>query len=175
VKDGRVFELVTPFYMDFAGRLITEKQVELAPELVAIGRTTTPEEVVSLLRKGWRESCMGAWYSYFHDPALVIKSLQDVVVGGEVADALRASYGVLNSCVLTVAVIELIGNDAVPAIAVYAARDHVGQWGGWGFAAAALEHLGHSCDVGEPTERDRDEFLAMLAFAKKLRTAIRNS
>jgi hypothetical protein len=175
VKDTRVLELVSPFYMDFMGRVVTEKQVELIPELVAVGRTTTPDEVVSLLRKAWRESCMGAWYSYFHDPTLVINFYGDVVVGDELADALRSSYGVLNSCALTVAAVELSGADAVPAVATYAGRDQAGQFGGWGFAAAALEHLGHACDVGEPTDGDRDEFVAMLAFARKLRIAIADS
>jgi hypothetical protein len=175
VKDSRTLELVSPFYMDFTGRVITEKQVELIPKLISVGRTTKADEVVSLLRNGWRESCMGAWYSYFHDPTLVIRFFGDVVVGGEVADALRSSYGVLNSCALTVASIELIGNDAAPAIAAYAARDQVGQFGGWGFAAAALEYLGKTCNVGEPTDRDRDEFVALLGFAKQLRAAIANS
>jgi hypothetical protein len=41
-----------------------------------------------------------------------------------------------------------------------------------------IEHLGHAPDsgelgdVGEPTDNDRAEFAALLAFAQQLRTAI---
>jgi hypothetical protein len=169
VNERRTIELVSPFYLDFMGRTVTPEQVELIPVLVAAGRTTTPAEVVALLRSAWRESCMGAWYSYFHDPS---------TVGGEVAAALQGSYGVLNSCALTVLAVELLGVEAVPSVAVYAERDLAGQFGGWGFAAAALEHLGRAPDcgnvgnVGEPTENDRAEFAALLAFAQQLRAAI---
>jgi hypothetical protein len=162
MKERRMLQLVTPFYLDMMGRNVSDEQVRLIPELAGVARGTIAEEVIALLRGPWRESCMGAWYSLFHDPK---------VVGEEVLDALRRSCGVLNACALMVAAVELVGPSAIPAIEVYAENDRANQWGGEGFALAALRHLDHPNENNPPTDSDREEFAALLHFAQKLRSA----
>jgi hypothetical protein len=164
MKERRLMKLVSPFYLVMMGRNVTDEQERLIPELARVAQGTTAEEVVALLRRPWRESCMGAWYSLSHDPA---------AVGKEVLDSLERSSGVLNACALIVAAVELVGIDAVPSIRIYAENDRANRWGGEGFALAALQHLGQLEQGAAPTTDDCSEFAALLNFAYKLRLCTR--
>jgi hypothetical protein len=158
----RLMKLVAPFYLSMMGSVVSEAQVDLIPQVASLGRRALSDDVVSLLRGHWRESCMGAWYSLFHDPT---------EVGNEVLASLHKSLGILNACALMVTAVELVGVPAVPAIEEYAARDRANQWGGEGFALAALKHLGQVSTGNEPTADDCAKFAALLKFAQELRSA----
>ncbi len=155
-------KLVAPFYLQMTGSRVTEESVALMPHVARVGRRIRHEDVVSLLRGPWRESSMGAWYSLFHDPA---------VIGDEVLDSLRKSGGTLNACALMVAAVELVGVEAAPSIEVYAENDRANRWGGQAFATAALQHLGKLPVRSAPTNEDCSNFVAQLDFARKLRSS----
>lgn len=116
--------------------------------VAAIGRTTTVDEVVHLLRSHWRERAMGAWYALFHQADDVEASL---------LRSLETSQGTLTAPPLLAATLTLTRERAEPSIRRYLAEDQRQGWGSAGLAAAALQSL----DVDDPGEVPQDDRRAL--------------
>ena len=160
ISDQRRDQLVAPFYLKMMRDNARGSGARLLPALVKTGRTTTPQEVVALLRDEWRARVMGAWFAVMHD---------DEDVKYAVLEAVRSSLGSLDSPPLTTAAVVLADADALPALQEYAANDAENDWGACGFAAAAIEYVGGSCTACGSIERDSTAFTELLSLAARLR------
>lgn len=160
MHDERLQELVTPFYLQMVRVNALEMDDELLAGVAANGRTASVDEVLGLLQDSWRPRVMGAWYALFHD---------DPQIPEAVADCLRSSSGTLTSPPLAVSAVVLLGSEALGALEFHAEQDSSHVWGGHGFLAAALEHLGVTASTGRPEDRHRAEFDGLLAVARRLR------
>jgi hypothetical protein len=157
---------VTPFYLDMMRLNAVEYGPASLDDITAAGADVVASDVVRLLRLAWRERVMGAWYA--------------VRVGGPdvtaaVLDALRTSGGSLDAPPLATAAVVLAGPAAVDALEHYFAADQAHDWGASGLIAAAAhylrEHHGITASLPPPTPADRDAFVALVHFARRLQTA----
>lgn len=155
-RDG----FVQPFYLKMMRQNARVYGAALLPELVEVGRTVTPEDIVALLGDHWRTKVMSAWFAVMHDDASVVSA---------VLGAVRSSLGSLDAPPLAIAAVVLAGADALPALQEYVARDAEYRWGACGFVAAAIEHAGGLNAVCQPTEEDRAAFAELMVLAKRLR------
>lgn len=161
VEKPRLEILVTPFYLDMMNRNAPGQGERLFTRLLAVGKSTTVNEVAALLRDPWRATVMGAWFSLMHE---------DRRITGEVLRALTESQGALTSPPLATASVVLADPDAArDALLDYLRRDQANQWGAAGFVAAALEHLGATSLPLTPSQEDRRDLFSMLLLAHRLR------
>jgi len=152
--------LVVPFYLDMMGtNALSFTSAELLERLATVGRGTSVTEVLELLRGPWRPQVMGAWFSVFHSDPLVKRA---------VLDAMAGSLGYLTSPSLATVAALIAGDEALPAMDAYLARDLEHQWGGAPLVAAAMAHLGQPATSCEPEPDDHATFERMLDFAGRL-------
>src|SRR5262249_20764453 len=153
-------KLIQPFYLQMMRLNALDDGLALLPAIVKRASTLDADDVVQLLSDDeWRFVVMGAWFALLRDEA----DVREAVLRG-----LEASLGSLTSPPLCIAAVVLAGRDALPALVQYAVADQARGYGACGFAAAAAEHLGGSVAC-EPSETDRNDFAALLAFAERLR------
>jgi hypothetical protein len=153
--------LVAPFYLSMMGiNAIRHANANVLQDLVAVGRDTSVEEVVGLLRGTWRPRVMGAWFSLLHDNETVTRA---------VLQSLRTSSGSLTAPPLTVAAVLLAEHAAHSAMAEYVARDVAQDWGSAAFVTAAIEHLDSRTPINSSRSNDGHDVERMLAIGKAIR------
>jgi hypothetical protein len=147
---------VRPFYREVFGLNALSHPVRYEA-LAELGRGTTDEEVIALLRAGWRARVMGAWLAAGRD-------------GQEVAQAvltsLKTSGGSLTAPPLAAVAVFTSGVEAVSALRTYVDVDLQRGHGSAGFIRAALEHV--SAGEGPVQAPDRDALSGMLDVAERL-------
>lgn len=113
---ARRHEIVSPFYLHMMGINAIRYGAEHRDAVIETGATVTPDDVRSLLRSGWREQSMGAWY------ALVLPAEASMIVA-DVLAALERSRGTLTAPPLAVAAVTLAWTEALPSLRRYTERD----------------------------------------------------
>lgn len=147
---------VRPFYLRMMGSNAAHNGQSLAPAVAAVARRTTADEVLTLLRGGWREQVMGAWIAAAHG--------EDPVVGA-LLECLAASQGSFTAPPLCATAVLIAGTGAVPFLQGYEMEDRAGGWGSAGIAVAALEYLGHGSQHEQATDGDVVAFERLLGVA----------
>jgi len=155
---------VQPFYLNMMRLNAIQHGARLAADVAVAGRSASPSEVVGLLRSGWRERVMGAWFALLHDDQSVIEA---------VLRALSTSQGSLDAPPLAAAAVILAGAHALSALETYYAADLSNEWGAAGIAAAAVDHLRriHQVDsrIPPPGENAMQQFTQLMQVAEALR------
>jgi hypothetical protein len=153
-------EFYAPFYLAMMGTnaIKLPTQPQLFGEFLATGKRTSPDQVTALLRGPWRAALMGAWFSMFHAAT---------EVGAEVTAATLACAGAYTAPPLTIALVHLLGADAIPTLSQYLTKDIQSTLGASGFVAAAIEHLGGKSSV-LVTDQDQCQLAAMMKIATQI-------
>ena len=153
---------VQPFYLAMMGLNALHNSDALWDDMVAAGRSITPDETRRLLNVGaWRPVVMGAWFSTRF-------TAEDV--GGELRRAMGASGGSLTAPPLAAACVAVAGTAGLEEMNAYVRRDP-GCDGSAQIVGAGIEYLGASSAV--PVSRGDDEaFRGLLAVANRLRQAL---
>ncbi|QNE20177.1 hypothetical protein F1D05_22525 [Kribbella qitaiheensis] len=153
---------VVPFYQHMMGINALEAAPSVLAEVAALVDTVEPDQVVYLLRSGWREQVIGAWLSLAHP--------YDESVLAAVRHALETSNGSLTApCLLAV----LVASDAPTAISLiqgYYEADVARSWGSAGLAQAAAATLPDS-PLPAPAADDTETFMALSMIANCLKPA----
>ena|GEM_PF-896868 len=158
-------ELVKPFYLRMMRLNATSP---MSPQFITdaarTGRAASSSTVIGLLRSGWRERVMGAWFALLHDDESVVEA---------VLLALSTSQGSLDAPPLAVAAVTLAGARALPALETYYIADLSHQWGAGGIVSAAIEHLRRVHNVVSsiqpPAEDAGQTFAELMEVGQQLR------
>jgi hypothetical protein len=132
---------------------------ELVADVVLAGRRASEGVLRRMLRtEAWRERRVGAWLAI---------GRPDLSLGDAVLESLRTSRGGYTAPSLIAAAIELVGEEAVPALLDHGRADEAHSWHGGGLVTVALRHLGagEPGPFAEPTERDLVMFAGHRACA----------
>ncbi|WP_269815386.1 DUF6000 family protein [Kribbella monticola] len=151
---------VVPFYRQLMGIKALEAGPSTLAAVAALVDAAQPDEVVYLLRSGWREQVVGAWLSLAHP--------YDESVLAALSHALEASQGSLTAPALLTAVATLEAPTATTSIQTYYEADVAGSWGCAGLAEAAAAMLPAS-PLPVPAAEDKEIFEALSVLANCLK------
>lgn len=142
---------VHPFYLQMMG-LNALKYGVPSFELAQVARTTSDDEVATLLASDWRARVMGAWLSAGRTDRLA----------EHVTRSLDTSSGAFTAPPLIAVLVNDLGIGAADSIARYRDRDVDNAWGAEGFATAALQHMERRPIASTtPGQRSLDGLLAI--------------
>ncbi len=151
-----------PFYGQLMGINALEATPSVLAEVATFVDTVRADQVVHLLRSGWREQVVGAWLSVAHQ--------YDESVALAVGNALETSQGGRTAPALLTALIVLETPTAAASITRYYEADVANKWGSAGLARAAAARLPHS-QIPKASAADTETFLALLVIANCLKPA----
>ena len=153
---------VRPFYGQLMGTNALEATPSVLAEVATFVDTVRADQVVHLLRSGWREQVVGAWLSVAHqyDESVILA----------VSNALETSQGGRTAPALLTALVVLETPTAAASITRYYEADVANNWGAAGLARAAAARLPRST-IPKASAADTETFLALLVIANCLKPA----
>lgn len=163
---ARMSRYVQPFYLKLMGWNAANAPEDLIARVRQRGRKLSAEEVVQLLQMHWRPRVMGAWYAIAaHDPSL----------SAAVHESLETCLGHLTSPPLITAALAYPNAGTPSLLRDYIEMDQRMEWGGAGYASAALARLergddGRAHEAAADGANDMDLMNRLVAFGNALRS-----